>query len=49
MTRGNQREMDRAKNAKKQSSQKKGREVPEGVSFKTLQNQFESLLFCPAH
>ncbi|PJF19446.1 hypothetical protein PSACC_00722 [Paramicrosporidium saccamoebae] len=44
MTRGNQREMDRAKNAKKQAGQKKERDTPEGSSVQNvkLQKQVEA-------
>jgi hypothetical protein len=40
MTRGNQRDQDREKALKKLSAQKKGREVPEGVSFKTVKEKY---------
>lgn len=36
MTRGNQRELAREKNLKKQQSMTKGREIPEGVSLQAI-------------
>ena len=39
MTRGNQRELDRLKNAKKQAG-KKEREVPEGMSVQGVKEKF---------
>ena len=36
MTRGNQRELAREKNMKKQASQKQSREVPEGTSVQAV-------------
>lgn len=36
MTRGNQRELARQKNAKKQADQKKGRDIPEGLSINAV-------------
>ena len=41
MTRGNQREMDRAKNLKKQQSAKKGRDIPEGQSLQNIKLQYK--------
>jgi hypothetical protein len=43
MTRGNQRELARQKNMKKQAEQKKGRDVPEGMSVSNVK-----LLYLPA-
>lgn len=40
MTRGNQREMDRAKNLKKQQTSKKERDVPEGQSLQNVKLQY---------
>ena len=36
MTRGNQRELARQKNAKKQAEMKKGRDIPEGLSVNAV-------------
>jgi hypothetical protein len=44
MTRGNQREMDRAKAAKKQAGQKKEREGSEGMSVQNIKLQYHSTL-----
>ena len=41
MTRGNQREMDRAKNLKKQQSTKKGRDKTEGQSLQNIKLQYK--------
>ena len=42
MTRGNQRELARAKNLKKQGDGKKGREIPEGTNLVALQTRYRS-------
>lgn len=39
MTRGNQRELARAKNLKKQGDGKKGREIPEGTNLAAIQTR----------
>lgn len=41
MTRGNQRELAREKNKKKQASEKKGREIPKGVSVQSVKEQYD--------
>lgn len=40
MTRGNQRELARAKNLKKQGDGKKGREIPEGTNLAAIQTRY---------
>lgn len=40
MTRGNQRELARQKNLKKQADSKKGREIPEGTNLTALKTQY---------
>lgn len=44
MTRGNQRELARVKTQKKNSSQKKERDVPEGMSVQNVKLQYTSSL-----
>ena len=47
MTRGDQRERDRAKSLKKETSQKKKRDVPEGVSLQNVKLQYAQQGFPP--
>jgi hypothetical protein len=41
MTRGNQRELARQKNMKKQADAKKGRDIPEGTNLVALKTQYD--------
>lgn len=43
MTRGNQRELARQKNMKKQADQKKGREIPDGMNLTAIKTLYYPL------
>ena len=43
MTRGNQRELARQKNLKKQADQKKGREVPDGMNLTAIKTLYHPM------
>jgi hypothetical protein len=46
MTRGNQRELARQKNLKKEAEKKKGRDIPEGMNMAAVKTQYLSLSAC---